>query len=108
MTKVNLDGNEIDLEHAMSSIGEGWKPMVRQLVDDLYRAGWNGRTAQIKEKFGGLRFYASGVPKEAQELIIEAEMLSMKTCERCGNPGKPRSERGWILTLCDKCDKCDE
>lgn len=57
---------------------------------------------QIKEKFGGLRFYCQGVnfPEELKNAINEAESLSYRTCEICGEPGKLRSS-SWLMTLCD-------
>ncbi len=62
---------------------------------------------QIKEKFGGLRFYTSGIPVEISDEIhgvIEAcESLSGVICEDCGNKGKSISVGGWIRTLCRNC-----
>lgn len=60
------------------------------------------RAAQVKEKFGGLRFYMTSSTDEIWNLISEAEAKSRETCEECGKPGeeKPTS---WIRTLCDSC-----
>lgn len=103
MTKViSPRGEEVDLENMMSEIGDGWKPIVRQLVEDLYAFGWEGRVSQIKEKFGGLRFYADGVPASGDDLIDKAEGWSELTCEQCGNAGELRTD-GWLVTLCDEC-----
>jgi len=57
--------------------------------------------AQVKEKFGGLRFYMEGETKEMSDLISKAEEASFKTCEVCGEPGEPK-RGGWIKTLCDE------
>jgi len=62
------------------------------------------RASQVKEKFGGLRFYMTTSTDEMDNLISEAEALSYKTCEDCGQPGKPNDD-GWISTLCEKCRK---
>lgn len=59
--------------------------------------------AQVKEKFGGLRFYISGGDDVVDGMISLAENLSYRTCEDCGAPGAPR-KGGWVRTLCDKCD----
>lgn len=56
--------------------------------------------AQVKEKFATLRFYMSGYPDGADDLIAEAEVQSAKTCESCGQPGEPR-KTGWIKTYCN-------
>lgn len=60
------------------------------------------RFDQIKEKFGGLRVYFSGGDEYVEGLVGMAESFSYKTCEVCGNRGKP-NEGGWITTLCDEC-----
>ncbi len=57
---------------------------------------------QVKEKFGGLRFYYSGGDQAVRGMVTLAESLSYKTCEDCGVPGKARQD-GWIRTLCDVC-----
>lgn len=55
---------------------------------------------QIKEKFGGLRFYYEGGDEYVRGLVDMAESWASHTCETCGNLGKQRSG-GWIRTLCD-------
>ncbi len=56
---------------------------------------------QVKEKFGGLRFYVHGGNEYILGMIRMTERLSMATCEVCGNPGLRRSGN-WISTLCDE------
>jgi len=58
---------------------------------------------QVKEKFGGLRFYCSGGDDVTDAYVEFAESLSYKTCENCGIPGQSRSVRGWVHTSCDSC-----
>ena len=55
---------------------------------------------QIKEKFGGLRWYPSCSNELTDPIIKKYEALSYKTCQVCGKKGKPVSEKGWISTLC--------
>lgn len=95
-------------------VGSGWMPLVWKAynkLNNLYgKDEW--RVAQIKEKFGGLRFYfdpprdEDGAPKDdsrdAWEIVGAIEDESFKTCEWCGEPGEQRTG-GWILTLCDGC-----
>lgn len=94
--------------------GDGWYKILDDLckaiqaaVDYKNRRGEDPHNDvivdQIKEKFGGLRFYYSGGDDVIFKLVEEAEILSYQTCERCGAEGKERSG-GWIRTLCDKCD----
>jgi hypothetical protein len=56
---------------------------------------------QVKEKFGGLRFYYVGGDKIVDGMVRMAESWADNTCEVCGNPGKPR-KGGWIRTLCNE------
>jgi hypothetical protein len=58
---------------------------------------------QVKEKFGGLRFYCDGGDEFTEGLIQMAEIMAECTCEVCGNPGSLRN-RSWLKTLCDKHD----
>lgn len=55
---------------------------------------------QIKEKFGGLRFYFEGGDAFCHGLETMAEVWAGRTCEVCGEKGKQRPG-GWIRTLCD-------
>lgn len=42
--------------------GDGWLELIRDLIVELIAAGWNKEIRQIEEKFGGLSFYANGIP----------------------------------------------
>lgn len=54
---------------------------------------------QVKEKFGGLRFYYEGGDDTISEYVAMAEAMSYITCEECGAPGS-RSDGGWIKVVC--------
>jgi len=56
---------------------------------------------QVKEKFGGLRFYYSGGDDQVFGMVRMAESWAAHTCETCGERGSLR-HGGWIRTLCDK------
>jgi len=56
--------------------------------------------SQVKEKFGGLRFYVQAATDKHYQYITFAESMSYRTCEECGNPGKTYTD-GWHMTLCD-------
>jgi len=87
-------------------IRKGWEPLVKELIDRLKKeTDWDGEITQIKEKFGGLRFYIGKGSKPIWDLIDEYEKKSYEICEDCGKPGKLRTEgRYWIRTLCDEHD----
>jgi hypothetical protein len=55
---------------------------------------------QVKEKFGGLRFYVHAATDKHYQYISFAESMSYRTCEECGAPGKTYTD-GWHTTLCD-------
>ena len=57
---------------------------------------------QVKEKFGGLRFYTSGGDEYTRALIDDAEALSYSICEECGRMDDDvgRNRKGWIQTTC--------
>jgi hypothetical protein len=57
---------------------------------------------QIKQKFGGLRVYYGGGDDYIDGLVSMVEGWSYRTCEVCGERGKP-NKSGWIVTLCDNC-----
>ena len=68
---------------------------------------------QVKEKYGGLRFYYTWketdkeYPKEKyayqEGKISLAEHLSENICEECGSMDNVTQTTGWIVTLCNKC-----
>jgi hypothetical protein len=78
-------------------VGPGWASLIDAIFDRLPEDAY---ILQVKEKWGGLRFYISG-SRELLDFISEMENKSLEMCEICGQPGKPR-EGGWIRTLCDE------
>ena len=92
--------------------GGGWFNLLvglSQRIDDLAKAaGLSGddypEAVQVKEKFGGLRFYTNGVPDAVNNAIDEACERSLSICEVCGRPGR-QTGGGWIRTLCEDCEK---
>lgn len=107
----NLHDHFTHVEKAYMGVGPGWYNLIYTLtnyidrrLENLNKDGENRKVviAQIKEKFGGLRYYADGDLDEAMYGAIDfAESLSYTICEECGEPGKLRSG-GWMRTLCDK------
>jgi hypothetical protein len=96
------------------AIGEGWWPIIETLCANIqsYTDWWNKNretrpvveqvvVEQIKEKFGGLRFYYQGGDDKIRGMVTMAEAWAGHHCEICGKPGRQR-EGGWIKTLCDE------
>jgi len=94
----------------LCSCGDGWLQLIHDLIEELLAAGWDKRVTQIKEKFGGLRFYIGSGSEEIWGIISNYEALSYEVCEVCGEQGVLRNDIGWYQTLCDKHyqEKCDE
>jgi hypothetical protein len=92
------------------AVGEGWWPILQALCSNIqHYLNWKNKdsevvpqvvVAQIKEKFGGLRFYYDGGDAEISGMVRMAESWADASCEECGAPGRRRSG-GWIRTLCD-------
>ena len=59
---------------------------------------------QIKEKFGGLRFYYDGGDEYIAGAVHLAESMSYKICEQCGEKGDLRGVQ-WLYTACDQHTK---
>jgi hypothetical protein len=81
--------------------GDGWKSLIDPLVSKANELG--ATVDQIKEKYGGLRFYftpGEADADELEEMIEEAEIASQVTCELCGAPGHTLHNGPWYKTLC--------
>ena len=88
-------------------VGEGWWPIIEELCSNIQgHINWQkGKcpqvtVAQIKEKFGGLRFYYEGGDEQIRGMVSMAESWAEHACETCGAPGT-RRDGGWLKTLCD-------
>jgi hypothetical protein len=109
-------GAESRYESIKDKVGQptyGFKPdgdpvgkiITQELIDEA-KAKLDEETlkvpvaSQVKEKFGGLRFYVQAATDKHYQYISFAESMSYRTCEQCGNPGKTYTD-GWHTTLCD-------
>lgn len=105
-------------------VGEGWWPIIKSLCKQIDGyTSWRNNTrlallnnnphrcqipehveqvvvSQIKEKFGGLRFYYDGGDERIYGMVEMAEEWAAHTCEECGAPGKFR-RGGWVRVLCE-------
>jgi hypothetical protein len=107
-TLCGLISNKVDnrkrlLKYEQEQVGENrsieriekYQNEIEEAIEEL------PTISQVKEKYGGLRFYVYGATEEVYNYIDFAEAMSMRTCEECGAPGEPRSD-GWTKTLCDR------
>ena len=83
-------------------VDSGWYPIIKDLIEDLIKLGWDKQICQVKEKFGGLRFYINTGSDEIFKRIHLAENQSYEICETCGEKGEMRTDLGWYSTLCNK------
>ena len=62
------------------------------------------RFSQIKEKYGDMRLYNNGYPKDSKCFDLESiySHLSTYICQTCGKPAKYMSQ-GWIEQFCRDC-----
>lgn len=88
-------------------IDEGWYQIVIDCDKELTELDPSYRIVQIKEKFGGLRYYfnpSEGCDKptfwKMKEVVYKYEGLAWQTCEATGKPGiLMKSIGGWYKTL---------
>lgn len=92
-----------------SGIGLGWMNVIVELDAKIAELVPDYNISQIKEKFGGLRFYIGpleegpGVFDKVHQLIRDAEEVADNLCDQCGKPGQMCNPngRGWIATRCE-------
>lgn len=90
--------------------GDGWLMLLGELDHEIVKYDPGYRLAQVKAKFGALRFYvdlsddlASEARDAVYKLIGEAERKSAVLCEMCGATGTMRRGR-WMRVRCDVCE----
>jgi len=97
----------------------GWYKLIEDLSSEIYELynKWGSKytefpyVAQMKEKFGGLRYYMSFAEiseedyNDLRKIIDKYEALSYKVCEVCSAPGKNDTleDDYWYTTLCESC-----
>lgn len=92
--------------------GDGWYKLIYDLSKKLEfmilllpeEQRKEMKASQVKEKFGGLRFYMTLYNKEFEAVIAEAAKKSFVTCESCGRKGQ-LIKAGWLYVSCKKCAK---
>ena len=103
--KIAVDGDTSKLYEYYSGFNDDFRkecierdikePQYHDVPDEVHQVV----AAQVKEKYGTLRFYYDGGDRFIDGLECMAESMSAVTCEVCGNTGKTVTG-GWIRTLC--------
>jgi NADH pyrophosphatase NudC (nudix superfamily) len=88
------------------SCPDGWLNLIDELCHNIEKELINSSidefsVDQVKDKFGGLRFYVSGANEKINELIDMAERKSYKICMSCGTK-EDVTYKAWA-TLCKGC-----
>lgn len=89
--------------------GKGWHPILVPLFEYIEKYNIDKKNdekiiiKQVKEKFGGLRFYCNFETDELNKLIRQAEAECNVTCELCGTKENVGKTLGWITTCCEDC-----
>lgn len=95
----------------LDAMEPGWRKafgiqMCKEIKKELkkHKFLYKYRIVQIKEKFGGLRWYDAGIPKNSElwDIIHKYNGISHQTCGVCGKPATKMS-KGWIYPYCDDC-----
>lgn len=95
----------------LDAMESGWRKafgiqMCKEIKKELkkHKFLYKYRIVQIKEKFGGLRWYDSETPKDSKifDIIDKYTQISYRTCGICGKPATKMS-KGWIYPYCDDC-----
>ena len=114
----------------VSYVGKGWWPVVEATHKMMLRIAPDYQLDQVKEKFGGLRYYwhlptlFEKMPEDADEdwvpdpadeaeyklkyeqltvLADLAEAICNHLCETCGRANEVGNEGGWLRNQCQNC-----
>ena len=108
-TDKPIEDYEYDWCLGVDELPEGWqrlfllycKHMRKELI--LHEFLDKFRFSQIKEKYGEMRLYNNGVPKDSVCSDLEYIYMHLSTyvCQDCGKPAKYES-RGWIAQECEE------
>ena len=91
---------------ALGHTEPGWLHVIEKLDDELSAIDPDYTIDQIKQKFGGLRYYFTSEHhlEELYQLVVTAERQCWKTCENCGvTDGVTTNKQGCVRTYCEEC-----
>lgn len=93
---------------------KGWSALIEKMCADIdvhmkilaepILFQWS----QIKEKFGGGRFYYNGGDDVISKIVSDAENDTYDVCEVCGSRDDVGQTLGWITVICSNCLNANE
>ena len=107
-----------------SGVGKGWWPVIKATHEMMLRIVPDYQLDQVKEKFGGLRYYwgmpmpdfypdRGLTPEEETERTLKYEQLTVLAdlaeaicnhlCEECGRANEISWDGGWARNVCESC-----
>ena len=94
------------IEIGVGGILYGTKTVTQEDIDEAKKLMEEAEekipvAVQVKEKFGGLRFYLDRATEQQYNYVTFAESMSYRTCEVCGDSGDYYTD-GWHQVLCEK------
>lgn len=105
-TEISLLEQRIDKEMRWAHVDchKGWHRLILECDKALIALDPDYVPVQIKQKFGGLRFYFDSKADEAtrlkmHEVVKQYEELSFQTCELTGNKGVLMNCNGYYQTV---------
>jgi hypothetical protein len=96
-----LADEELHRARILSSVPDGWHPIMCRLMAELSLDFPDARIVYAKEKFGGLRVRLKENDDLAMEVVNEHIKEAAQTCQRCGAAGRMRVDER-MGTLCDE------
>ena len=100
-------------------IPDGWVPVIDTLCKSIQHyidntSKWNNEEkkfinppqvvcSQMKEKYGGLRFYTDGHDDIVEGMIHMAEVMCDNICQDCGTDKDLGTTSQYIMTICRGC-----
>lgn len=98
---------------------DGWLHLIQEIAKFISDRTDKCQAAQVKEKFGTLRFYidcqeglSEETYKEIAEYINAVERLSYYVCEYCGSKldetNRSKNTSYWIKNICITCKQKED
>ena len=94
----------------LDEVHKGWEDLIFCMAEDIKplleksNQLFDFFAIEVKEKFGGLRFYHNcKCPEEVDEIIHDYAILSENICIGCGKPDALIIPIGWTLPWCRDC-----